>query len=35
MANWGRKKVMSMAKGFTGRRKNVFGIALRAVRKAA
>jgi large subunit ribosomal protein L20 len=35
MANWGRKKVMSMAKGFTGRRKNVFGIALRAVHKAA
>ena len=35
MANWSRKKVLKLAKGFTGRRKNVFGIALRAVHKAA
>jgi len=33
MANWARKKVFRLAKGFTGRGKNVFGIALRKVYK--
>ena len=34
MANWGRKKVLRMAKGFVGRKKNCFGIALRSVHRA-
>ena len=33
MANFGRKKVFKLAKGFTGRGKNCFGIALRKVYK--
>ena len=35
MANWSRKKVMRLAKGFRNRSKNVFGIALRKTRRAA
>jgi large subunit ribosomal protein L20 len=31
MANWSRKKVFRLAKGFTGRSKNCFGLALRKV----
>ena len=34
MANWSRKKVFKLAKGFRGARKNVFSVALRAVQKA-
>ena len=34
MANFGRKKVFRLAKGFTGRGKSCFGIALRKVYKA-
>ena len=34
MANWGRKKVFAMAKGFRGRSKNCFGIAIRKVFRA-
>ena len=34
MANWSRKKVFRMAKGFRGRSKNCFGIALRKVFRA-
>ena len=34
MANWSRKKVFQLAKGFRGKRKNVFSVALRAVQKA-
>ena len=33
MANWSRKKVFQLAKGFTGRSKNCFGLALRKVFK--
>jgi large subunit ribosomal protein L20 len=33
MANWSRKKVFKLAKGFTGRSKNCFGLALRKVFK--
>ena len=33
MANWSRKKVFHLAKGFTGRSKNCFGLALRKVFK--
>lgn len=35
MANWNRKKVLRLAKGFKGRGKNCFGIALRKVHRAA
>lgn len=35
MANWSRKKVMKLAKGFTGRSKNCFGLALRKTHRAA
>ena len=31
MANWSRKKVFKLARGFTGRSKNCFGLALRKV----
>ena len=34
MANWSRKKVFAMAKGFKGRSKNCFGIAVRKVHRA-
>ena len=34
MANWSRKKVFRLAKGFKGRSKNVFGVALRKVHRA-
>ena len=34
MANWSRKKVLKLAKGFVGRKKNCFGIALRSVHRA-
>ena len=33
MANWSRKKVFRLARGFTGRSKNCFGLALRKVFK--
>ncbi len=33
MANWSRAKVFRLAKGFTGRSKNCFGLALRKVFK--
>src|SRR3989337_4266103 len=33
MANFGRKKVFRLAKGFTGRSKNCFGLGLRKVYK--
>lgn len=33
MANWSRKKVFKLAKGFKHSRKNVFGVALRATRR--
>jgi len=33
MANWARKKVFRLAKGFTGRGNNCFGLALRKVYK--
>lgn len=33
MANWSRKKVFRLAKGFTGRSNNCFGLALRRVFK--
>jgi large subunit ribosomal protein L20 len=33
MANWNRKKVFRLAKGFTGRSNNCFGLALRKVFK--
>jgi len=35
MANWNRKKVIKLAKGFTGRSKSCFGLALRKVHRAA
>lgn len=35
MANWARKKVFALAKGFRGRSKNCFGIALRKVHRAS
>ena len=35
MANWSRKKVFALAKGFRGRSKNCFGIALRKVHRAS
>ena len=35
MANWSRKKVLQLAKGFKGRSKNCFGLALRKVHRAA
>ena len=35
MANWSRKKVFGLAKGFKGKRKNCYGVALRAVHRAA
>jgi large subunit ribosomal protein L20 len=35
MANWSRKKVLMLAKGFRGRSKNCFGIALRKTHRAA
>lgn len=35
MANWSRKKVVRLAKGFTGRSKNCFGLALRKTHRAA
>ena len=35
MANWSHKKVFRLAKGFKGRGKNCFGIALRKVHRAA
>ena len=34
MANWSRKKVLALAKGFRGRSKNCFSIAIRKVHKA-
>ena len=34
MANWSRKKVFQLAKGYRAKRKNVFSVALRAVQKA-
>jgi len=34
MANWARKKVFRLAKGFKGRSKNCFGVALRKVHRA-
>jgi large subunit ribosomal protein L20 len=34
MANWSRKKVFALAKGYRGRSKNCFGIAVRKVHKA-
>lgn len=34
MANFSRKKVFRLAKGFTGRSKNCFGLALRKVHRA-
>ena len=34
MANWSRKKVFALAKGFRGRSKNCFGLALRKVHRA-
>lgn len=34
MANWNRSKVRRLAKGFTGRSKNCYGLALRRVHKA-
>ena len=34
MANWSRKKVFRLAKGFRGRSKSCFGIALRKVWRA-
>jgi large subunit ribosomal protein L20 len=33
MANWSRKKVFKLAKGFKHRSKNVFGVALRKTRR--
>lgn len=33
MANWSRRKVFRLAKGFTGRSNNCFGLALRRVFK--
>ena len=33
MGNWSRKKVFRLAKGFTGRSKNCYGLALRKVYK--
>jgi large subunit ribosomal protein L20 len=35
MANWNRKKVFNLAKGFKGKRKNCYGVAVRAVHRAA
>lgn len=35
MANWSRKKVMQLAKGFNGRSRNCFGLALRKTHRAA
>jgi large subunit ribosomal protein L20 len=35
MANWSRKKILRLAKGFTGRSKNCFGLALRKTHRAA
>ena len=35
MGNWSRRKVMQLAKGFSGRKRNCYGIALRSVHKAA
>jgi len=35
MANWSRKKVLRLAKGFTGRSRNCFGLALRKTHRAA
>ena len=35
MAGWSRSKVFELAKGFKGRGKNVFGVALRRARRAA
>lgn len=35
MANWSRKKVIRLAKGFTGRSKSCFGLALRKTHRAA
>jgi len=35
MANWNRKKVIRLAKGFAGRSKSCFGLALRKVHRAA
>lgn len=34
MANWGRKKVLTLAKGFRGRTKNCFSMAIRKVFRA-
>ena len=34
MANWSRRKVFKLSKGFTGRSNNCFGLALRKVYKA-
>ena len=34
MANWGRKKVLTLAKGFRGRSKNCFSMAIRKVFRA-
>jgi large subunit ribosomal protein L20 len=35
MANWNRRKVIRLAKGFAGRSKSCFGLALRKVHRAA
>jgi ribosomal protein L20 len=35
MANWSRKKVIKLARGFKNRANNCFGIAIRKVHKAA
>ena len=34
MANWSRKKVLKLAKGFRGRKRNCFSIAIRSVHRA-
>jgi large subunit ribosomal protein L20 len=34
MANWSRRKVFRLAKGFTGRSNNCFGLALRKVHRS-
>ena len=34
MANWSRKKLFRLAKGYKGKRKNCFSVALRAVQRA-
>ena len=34
MANWSRRKVLKLAKGFRGRKGNCFSIAIRSVHRA-